>query len=104
MSQKSENPKLPTDSMATIKKNPLHKVIFWEWPDDALQLYNAIDHSVFKSVPSHLKIDKKKSSEALTLDLTHSCDSIYHVFMNIIESKMVFLVSNRLKMDDKFSI
>lgn len=45
--------------MATIKKKPLHNVIFWEWPDDALQLYNAIDHSVFKSVPSHLKINKK---------------------------------------------
>lgn len=69
-----------------------------------MQLYNDIDHSVFKSVPSHLKIDKKKKSEALTLDLTHSCDFIYHVFVNIIESKMVFLVSNRLKMDDKFSI
>lgn len=69
-----------------------------------LPVYNDIDHSVFKSVPSHLKIDKKKKSEALTLDLTHSCDFIYHVFVNIIESKMVFLVSNRLKMDDKFSI
>lgn len=51
-----------------------------------------------------LKLIKKNHRRPLTLDLTHSCDSIYHVFVNIIESKMVFLVSNRLRMDDKFTI